>query len=390
MSDNRSAMGTYVPDNFKLNRWLLKANLSMGAKLTYSVLACCCNGRDHVWPSQAYLAKCLSIAVRTVQRYLKELVDFGLIRIDRKYLMGQTRSVYSFLNHALVSFEPKVSPSEESSSSKKIEKGVSPETSKTTKRGDKNNTSYNREESFIDNKNIPPTPQNDEALKKAELLTADAGSGEGEVFNFGVKKENSKMEDPAWIQAKKLLAEKLSEFDLKTWIEPIAFEKGDCQAVLRAPNDFFLKYVKQHYGCELEAAFKAAGVPGLRFELLTAVQMAALEAKSRDEADREAKKRMVKATASANAEHRAQAQIEFLPPESKFDLLYSAYPVKKEREKAEKIFLQKHKKGELPSMTELFKSIKDHQAKDRWWREKMPPLLCNWLINKKWQDKPYE
>ena len=389
MIDKHSVAETYVPDNFKLNSWLLKTDLSMGAKLAYSVLACCCNGRDHVWPSQSYLAKSLSISVRTVQRYLKELVDSGFIRISKKYLMGRTRSIYCFLNNALVSFEPKTAPAVEQKSVKVVEKAASIRTTKTTKQGDKNSASYNKEESFIDNKNIPPTPQNDEALKKAELLTADAGSGEGEFFNFGVDK-NSKKEDPAWIQAKRLLAEKLSEFDLKTWIEPIAFERANCQVALRMPNDFFLKYVKQNYGRELEAAFKAAGVPELRFELLTAEQMDALEAKSRAEAAREARKREASATASAKAEHQAQAQIEFLPPESKFDLLYSAYPVKKEREKAEKIFLQKHKKGELPPMTELFKSIKEHQDKDRWWREKMPPLLCNWLVNKKWQDKPYE
>lgn len=84
--------------------------------------------------------------------------------------------------------------------------------------------------------------------------------------------------------------------------------------------------------------------------------------------------------AAAEAEKRARAEIENLPPASKFDLLFSAYPVKKEREKAEKIFMRLFKKAELPPMTVLFKSIKDH-----WWREKMPPLLCNWLSNKKWQ-----
>lgn len=39
---------TYIPDEFYLGKWLLKTNLSLGAKLTYSVLACCRNGRDYV------------------------------------------------------------------------------------------------------------------------------------------------------------------------------------------------------------------------------------------------------------------------------------------------------------------------------------------------------
>lgn len=111
------------------------------------------------------------------------------------------------------------------------------------------------------------------------MLTADAGSGEGEIFNSGVKKDDSKEENSAWAQAKKLLAEKLSEFDLNTWIEPIAFENGDNQAVLRMPNDFFLRHVKQKFGLELAEAFKAAGVSDLRFELLSPEQQAELEKK---------------------------------------------------------------------------------------------------------------
>jgi len=48
-----------------------------------------------------------------------------------------------------------------------------------------------------------------------------------------------------------------------------------------------------------------------------------------------------------------------------------------------------HQKGELPSMSDLFRSIKEHQAQDRWWREKMPPLLSSWLAKEQWKDKPY-
>ena len=154
MTDNQNVMEIYVPDNFRLNPWLLKTELSMGAKLTYSVLANCCNGRDHAWPSQAYLAKCLSISVRTVQRHLKELVNAGFIKIDKKYLMGQTRSIYIFLNHALVLFEPKTQQAKktpgkkcENQSRTEATKVTLSDASKTTNRGDKNSVSYNKEDS---------------------------------------------------------------------------------------------------------------------------------------------------------------------------------------------------------------------------------------------------
>ena len=383
-----------MPDNFRLNSWLLQTELSMGAKLTYSVLANCCNGRDHAWPSQIYLAQCLSIAVRTVQRYLKELVDYGLIKISKKRLMGQTRSVYVFLNNALVSFEPKTPTAKKTPGQKSINqaqtkatKTTLSEASKTTKRGDKNSTSYNKEDSYIDNNNIPPTPQPVESLIKAELLPADADHGEGEkIFT---PKENPEDASP-WGQVKRLLAQRLSETNLKTWIEPMNFEPQGVEAVLRVPNEFYRKWVGKHYGQELTEAFQAVGFSGLRLELLTPEQQAALEAKERARMEQEARKKATEAFAAAEAERLSQAEIENLPPASKFDLLFAAYPVDKEREAAERIFIRLYRKGELPSMSILFRSIKDHQAKDRWWREKMPPLLCNWLSKKKWRDKPYE
>lgn len=59
-----------------MQEWLLKAELSAGAKLTYSVLACCAGGRDYAWPSQEYLATKVSVSVHTLQRYLTEFVIF--------------------------------------------------------------------------------------------------------------------------------------------------------------------------------------------------------------------------------------------------------------------------------------------------------------------------
>lgn len=67
-----------------MQEWLLKADLSPGAKLTYSVLPCCASGKNHAWPSQEYLAEKVSASVRPVQRYLKELIDFGLIEKCRQ------------------------------------------------------------------------------------------------------------------------------------------------------------------------------------------------------------------------------------------------------------------------------------------------------------------
>jgi hypothetical protein len=365
---------TYVPEEFKMGSWILKTELSSGAKLTFSVLAICAGGRDFVWPSQEYLAQAVSASVRSVQRYLKELAEFGLIRIGKKRLMGQTRTIYSFLNHALVSFEPKASATAQKTGLKKAEKTAPARAPKTAQPGDKNGVSYKEEESNLENNKItPPSPPKVQSPAGAELLTAEADCGEDEV----------------WRRAKGILAEKLKEVDLKAWIEPLVFEKSDCQAVLRVPNAFFLNHIKQKFGVELREAFQDAGIPALHFDLLTPEQQARLDEQAQAAAKAKEKAEQAATTAAVESERRSKAEIENLPPESKFNLLFSVYPVDKAKDEAEKVFLHLYKKGELPPMSELFKSIKEHQSKDRWWREKMPPLLSNWLSKKKWRDKPY-
>ncbi|UQZ87775.1 hypothetical protein C4J81_00505 [Deltaproteobacteria bacterium Smac51] len=82
----------------RLPSWLMKMDISKGAKLTYNVLATCSRGREYTWPSQSYLARELSSSVRTVQRHLGELVQCGLIGKGREIVEGRIRRVYLFLS----------------------------------------------------------------------------------------------------------------------------------------------------------------------------------------------------------------------------------------------------------------------------------------------------
>lgn len=83
--------------DFRMQSWLLESDLSAGAKLTYTVLASLAGGKDHAWPSQGYLAGKVSVSIRTVQRYLQELVESGLIEKCRAFLKGRVRCFYKFL-----------------------------------------------------------------------------------------------------------------------------------------------------------------------------------------------------------------------------------------------------------------------------------------------------
>ncbi len=88
---------TFNPGDFTVPKDFLDTNLSAPAKLLYTVLATCSGGRDYAWPSQEYLAEKLKVHVRAIQRYLKELVDSGLIAKGKKFIKGQVRNIYHFL-----------------------------------------------------------------------------------------------------------------------------------------------------------------------------------------------------------------------------------------------------------------------------------------------------
>ncbi len=101
--------GTFIPNpnDFAMPKWLVKCELSMGAKLVYLILTICAGRQDFAFPSQEFLSRATSVCVRTLQRYLKALSDFGLIRIDKRKVHGTMRTVYCFLNHAVMDFEKK-------------------------------------------------------------------------------------------------------------------------------------------------------------------------------------------------------------------------------------------------------------------------------------------
>jgi len=101
--------GTFTPQpsEFAMPKWLVKCGLSTGAKMVYMILTTCAGRKDFAFPSQEYLSQAASVCVRTVQRHLRALADYGLIRIDKRQVHGTMRTVYCFLNHAVMGFEKK-------------------------------------------------------------------------------------------------------------------------------------------------------------------------------------------------------------------------------------------------------------------------------------------
>lgn len=77
------------------------SNLSDGAFRLYCLLQSMCYGKDkdYCYPSQSYLGNKLHKSVRTVQRYLKELIDNKLIIKRRR---GSISNIYKLVHKKIL------------------------------------------------------------------------------------------------------------------------------------------------------------------------------------------------------------------------------------------------------------------------------------------------
>ena len=391
-----------------MQEWLLKADLSAGAKLTYSVLACCAGGRDYVWPSQEYLAEKVSVSVRTLQRYLSELVRFGLIEKCKQYIKGQVRNIYRFLLHSVIGVgeksktqdvvanelprQPKkynVLCSEQhdklSSGSAanpilppvvaQIEKILPTDTTNCTDRHDNMSLSLNKEETIKGKEYNPPTPQTDVPVAQGDSTCAVSGNG----GDFSLE---SKEEDSDWLRAKAVLKDGLTVGNFQTWIAPLIFERSGSEIILRGPNPFFLNWVKRHFSDEITAALAICGLSAWCFDLMTEEQQAVSQAKAE-------KKREEKMRAEIKLKPPIE-DVDALPMEEQYERLYKSYPRNFEgKQDGWDIFQRLHKRNHLPKVSELIRAI--NRAKNNnpsWQREngRYAPQISKWLAKGRWMD----
>lgn len=73
-----------------------------------------------------------------------------------------------------------------------------------------------------------------------------------------------------------------------------------------------------------------------------------------------------------------------------FERLFAAWPVKKDKAMAQRIFLSLASARKLPMLDELLCIVERFKAHDRHWRNGCVPLLSTWLRCRRWQDEPYE
>ncbi|MBP1889772.1 DNA-binding transcriptional MocR family regulator [Clostridium moniliforme] len=109
---------------------LITSNISNGAyRLATLLLSMCYADKDTCYPSQKYLSEKLNRSVRTIQRYLKEIKEAGLLKIKRR---GSISNMYTLI-------------------SKKVEKSVDEIVKKFKKEANVKKTNYAKKELRFNN-----------------------------------------------------------------------------------------------------------------------------------------------------------------------------------------------------------------------------------------------
>ena len=83
------------------NEILTNNKLSVGARTLYSIIASYCYAdKNYCFPSQDRLAKdCGKKSTRTIQRYLKELIQANIIKVTRR---GHKTNIYTLLQKVII------------------------------------------------------------------------------------------------------------------------------------------------------------------------------------------------------------------------------------------------------------------------------------------------
>lgn len=392
--------------DFRVQDWLLDSPLSAGAKLTFTVLATCARGKDYVWPGIDYLAQKVSASNKTITRHINELVNFGLLRKQRMQFKGQVRNVYFFVQHQIVKLYPnQLAPQSDKTTDcpdpSQVKKADDPTIcpKQPAKMSDPNN--MNSENTEGKEETNPPLPPFEPDSASAAVTAVEEG-GE-EIFSEG-KEENQFVRfsesfdgyDPAMKQVKEeliALAEKILPDIWSHAVKSSIVEEGDDGKVLiRLHNDFTKSFMKSNFPqffSDTETLMREMGYNNYSFAVFTPDQTDRCLAEDREiqkrkEALEAEKKRKAKAEADAKI-----TNLDLLPVEQRFEILFKHYDLDKRKRKARNIFLELDRKGELPSMKTMMDSITDHAQNDYWWINRTRPLFLTWLEDHCWEDKPY-
>ena len=340
---------------FRVQDWLFSLDISLEAKLAYIVLATCSGGTDHTWVSQSYLAERLKVSRRTVQRYLKVLEKAGLISRTWERLKGVTRRVYHFLYDKIMGEQQET----------EVRDGGKEE---------------KREE--ISERSSSPLPSSDENNKFISSAIEETDDTE-----FGDMEE---IEDTAqWKEAKKILDQE--EPRLSPIFDLFTSRMTDSGLAIEGPNVIVMRSIEQNHGDAIARALEHVGCSTFFFGVQP-IEIRQMKEKQYQAKELKAARQAEEARRKTAADRAAEKErLLNLPLKQQFEMLSNEYPLKKSRWMAWRVFVKMANRNELPNISVLLQSVRNHKTLDTSWKKdngRWIPALPKWLRERRWIDKP--
>jgi DNA-binding MarR family transcriptional regulator len=339
---------------FRVQDWLFSLDIPLEAKMTYIVLATCSGGTDHTWVSQAYLADRLKVSKRTVQRYLKVLETAGLISRTWERLKGITRRVYHFLYDKIMEKQQETITHEE-----------------------------HREKQDQIRKQPPSSLSCEDENKLFINQTIE------ENFDTDSEGLDEIKNTPQWNEAKKILAKEEPRFS--PIFNLLTSRMTDSGLTIEGPNAIVMRSIERNHRETIANALERAGcstfsfgVQPIEIQQIMEKQFRAKELKATRHAEDARKK-------TADDKSAEMERLAKLPLKQQFELLVDEYPLKKSRWMALQVFVKMAKRNELPNITVLLQSIRNHKTLDASWNKdngRWIPSLPKWLRERRWIDQP--
>lgn len=405
---------------FRIQSWLNEVeNMKSGPQLTYVQLAMCARGKDHAYPRHQWLAGKVNVTSRTIQTYIKWLVQAGLISVTQELVKGcsRKRNIYWFLAHPAIKTDDAESATLEDGEEKNFP--VEPEEFSgplyinkdfnTTHSADAEGESHEIKQTEETDRATAQTDESgdgpDAGLRGFERGRKDESARRGE--KIGRANEQSEcsgrvrggnagntgrcpsltpwVDDAAWTEAKAAIC--ASSPHLRPLLDQLASRRlADGTLSLDGPAAPITTIIERQYGRRIAEALRQVGVDRHQYGVWSPELRQRIEARDQARADRERirEERQRQQAVAARAIRLAQ-----MTPAQQFEQLETAYPAGKSGWWAKQVFLRMHKRGDIPALPVLLSALSRQKDNPSWQRDnaRWVPKLNNWLTQHQWEQK---
>ena len=194
---------------------------------------------------------------------------------------------------------------------------------------------------------------------------------------------------PQWKEAKKILDQEQPR--LSPIFNLLTSRMTDAGLIIEGPNAIVMKSVEQNHGDTIANALKRVGCSTFSFGVQPDEIREILD-KQFQEKERKAARHAEDARKKTAADRVSEIErLAKLPLKQQFELLANEYPLKKSRWMAWKVFMKMANRNELPNISILLRSIRNHKTLDSSWNKdngRWIPALPKWLRERRWTDQP--